>query len=155
MESSVSRDNLTKFYTEKTFMELLDNEIIRSKRYGLSLALLVMRFTPSSSEAKNYSHYQVLKKCSSIVDALIRKNDIPGRMSDKLVLAIPEKGEDGAKGMASRILDQVKDLHFTAEDYDFSISCEIGVALYPEKGKSAAELLHAAEEALESHPIKD
>jgi len=148
------RDNLTKLYNERGFKETVDKEIVRSRRYGRMLALLTMKISPHPPDVKNYESYPVLKKCSQVVNKLIRNVDIAGRVSDKLVLAIPETSETGAMGTVTRILDNLRGLHFKGEGYDYEISCEIGMSLFPGDGETVDELLKAADKALVEKPNK-
>lgn len=147
-------DNLTKFYNEEIFLQRLEQEIVRSKRYNRTLGVLLLKVDPAAGVAKNYSHYPVLKKCSTIIKKLAREIDIPGRITDKLGLVLLEATPEGALIMASRILKGVNGLRFLEEDHDFRISAAVGIANYPTDGQTAADLLKSAESALQNKPLK-
>ena len=153
MESG-TRDSLTKFYKEKPFSEMLENEIHRGKRYNRPFSILIIELETTPAGGKKYSQYPVLKQCSKVIRDLIRQDDIPGRLGDKLVVAIPESGLENAKKMAERILGELGTIEFMEDGLVVHVSASIGIAVYPENGNSPSALIGAAEKALSSAPIK-
>jgi len=148
------RDSLTKFYKEKQFTKMITDEITRAKRYGRSFSMMFIETETEPADPKNLLRYPMLRHCSKVIRELIRKVDIPGRMGDKLILGLPELGNDSAKKMAERILGELGNVEFTNDGLALRIMGKIGIAVYPESGESAELLIKAAEKALGDHPVQ-
>ena len=82
-----------------------------------------------------------LKRCLRDVDTLCR---IGG---DEFVIFLQELDAHGAEILAQRILD-VMGQPFQIDDMNFSIGCSLGIALYPEDGRTLDELIKCADSAM-------
>lgn len=151
-----AKDTLTRFYTEASFLDLLNQEIVRAKRYSRPLALLLiqLRVHPDANMRESHGQYPVLKQSSRVVRHLIRAVDIPGRMADKLVLALPETAPEGAERMAQRILGEFGTIELEEEGLSVRVEGEIGISIFPKDGESGEALLESARQAILTAPIK-
>ena len=84
---------------------------------------------------------QRLKSCLRETDTLCRLG------GDEFVIFLQELDARGAEVLAQRILDAMVDA-FQIDDMSFSVGCSIGVALYPEDGKTLDTLIKCADTAM-------
>jgi predicted signal transduction protein with EAL and GGDEF domain len=82
-----------------------------------------------------------MKRCLRDVDTLCRLG------GDEFVIFLQEIDAHGAEVLARRILD-IMGRPFQIDALSFSVGCSIGIALYPEDGKSLDELIRCADTAM-------
>jgi diguanylate cyclase (GGDEF)-like protein len=87
-----------------------------------------------------------IKRCMRDVDTLCRLG------GDEFVIFLQEIDAHGAEMLARRIMETMS-RPFHVADTDFSVSCSIGIALYPEDGGSLDELIQCADTAM--HLVKE
>lgn len=84
---------------------------------------------------------QRLQKC-------IRQIDTAARLGgDEFVLLIQEANQDGAEICARRIINELKK-PFSIDEINFTVTCSIGIALYPSDGTSMDDLIKNADSAM-------
>lgn len=77
-----------------------------------------------------------------------RKSDFVARMGgDEFVFLLPKTSRLCAINLAKRIIEQIE-VPIIIDNNKFEISASIGIAEYPEHGKSLSKILHVADEAL-------
>ncbi|MBT3067272.1 EAL domain-containing protein [Rhodoferax sp. U11-2br] len=84
---------------------------------------------------------QRIKNCLRETDTLCRLG------GDEFVIFLQELDARGAEVLAQRILDAMVEA-FQIDDMSFSVGCSIGVALYPEDGKTLDTLIKCADTAM-------
>lgn len=82
-----------------------------------------------------------IKRCLRDVDTLCRLG------GDEFVIFLQEIDAHGAEVLARRILD-IMARPFQIDELSFSVGCSIGIALYPEDGRSLDELIKCADAAM-------
>ncbi len=82
-----------------------------------------------------------IKSCLRDVDTLCRLG------GDEFVLFLQEADAPGAEACAQRVLQALAQ-PFVLDGMNFSVGCSIGVALYPEDGKTLDELIQYADTAM-------
>lgn len=82
-----------------------------------------------------------IKRCLRDVDTLCRLG------GDEFVIFLQEIDAHGAEVLARRILD-IMGRPFQIDELSFSVGCSIGIALYPEDGRSLDELIKCADTAM-------
>jgi diguanylate cyclase (GGDEF)-like protein len=87
-----------------------------------------------------------IKRCLRDVDTLCRLG------GDEFVIFLQEIDAHGAEMLARRIMESMS-RPFHIADTDFSVSCSIGIALYPVDGRSLDELIQCADTAM--HLVKE
>jgi diguanylate cyclase (GGDEF)-like protein len=76
-------------------------------------------------------------------------SDIAGRWGgEEFAVILPQDGAGGAKILAERIRESVKNTPFPTRAGELSITVSIGVATLPMHGTTPDELVHAADKAL-------
>lgn len=89
---------------------------------------------------------QRIKRCLRDVDTLCRVD------SDEFVIFLRDIDAHGAEVLARRILDQIGQ-PFQIDEMSFSVGCSMGIALYPEDGRTLDELIKCADTAM--HLVKE
>lgn len=87
-----------------------------------------------------------IKQCLRDIDTLCRLG------GDEFVIFFQEIDAHGAEVLARRILDAMG-RPFQVDGMSFSVGCSIGIALYPEDGRSLDELIKCADTAM--YLVKD
>ena len=82
-----------------------------------------------------------IKSCLRDVDTLCRLG------GDEFVIFLNDVDSHGAEALAQRILETIA-RPFLGDDISFSVGCSIGIALYPEDGRSLDELIKCADTAM-------
>jgi putative two-component system response regulator len=139
-------DGLTGVYTHGIFQAFLSEECCRCQRYEewFSLALIDVDFFGRLNVQRGpLEGDRVLKKIGEIIGACKRSVDIAARYSDDLFTVLwPKTNPQEALHSAERMRKAV-DQHFRS-----CPTISIGIAAYPEHGRTADGLINAARQAL-------
>ena len=106
-------DPLTGIFSREGFLDQVEREMLRSRRYGNPLSMAVIEIKPLQGQEEAFSE-SLLNACISYVSEVIcrsiRKTDIPGRCtaSSFAVLFTETKRED-AEYALNKLLDQAED----------------------------------------------
>ena len=112
----IVRDRLTGFFTEKYYKEGIEQEFLRAKRYERSLTFVLFKFTiPEKYHMDMF--FPIYKRIAKEVLVHTRKVDIRIRMGDKVLMALPETNEEGAKVAACKIAETLSGVEFYHETY--------------------------------------
>jgi diguanylate cyclase (GGDEF)-like protein len=89
---------------------------------------------------------QMLRETAAFLRASIRDIDHAGRYGgDEFLLILPNTDTDGARQIASRLLDLAEDATVTIDGRPFPIQLSAGIATTPEDGLTRQELLAVAD----------
>ena len=130
-------DELTGLHNRKYIQERLDQEISRSKRYGLKLSCLLfdLDFFKVVNDIYGYSWGDVLlKSVAEKLKQLIRKEDILTRYGDEEFLVIlPNTSEEQAFLFAERFRRDIERMEFipAGEEERHPITISGGISTYP------------------------
>lgn len=130
-------DELTGLHNRKYMHERLDQEISRSKRYGLKLSCLLfdLDFFKVVNDIYGYSWGDVLlKSVAEKLKQLIRKEDILTRYGDEEFLVIlPNTSEEQAFLFAERFRRDIERMEFipAGEEERHPITISGGISTYP------------------------
>jgi diguanylate cyclase (GGDEF)-like protein len=92
---------------------------------------------------------QVLKRVTAILKASARKIDIVGRYGgEEFALVLEGTDRTGARQLAERIRQEVGAQKHDSAKGAFRATLSLGVAVYPEDGKSKQDLISNADQAL-------
>ena len=130
-------DELTGLHNRKYMQERLDQEISRSKRYGLKLSCLLfdLDFFKVVNDIYGYSWGDVLlKSVAEKLKQLIRKEDILTSYGDEEFLVIlPNTSEEQAFLFAERFRRDIERMEFipAGEEERHPITISGGISTYP------------------------
>jgi diguanylate cyclase (GGDEF)-like protein len=147
------RDPLTGFYNHRFLHERLGEEVVRAQRARRPLGVLMLDLDDFKLVNDTFGHLfgdRVLTWTAEIIRATLRASDIPARYGgDEFAIILPETDHDEAVRAAERILEAFRDRPFVGEQRGpVPISASIGVATYPDAGRTPTDLIAAADRAL-------
>ena len=155
-----SHDPLTGLVNQNGFSLLLKNLLAQSVRHKRKLSCLHVEINRMTAINNSYGHAtgdKVLLQFSKQLDNIIRESDFLGAFDDNIlvrvsgtrfIIILPETDLEGAAGAAKRIIHEIERNPFHINGQNINVACNIGIANYPEHGKTETELLTRSEAAL-------
>ena len=151
IEQLASTDSLTGLSNRGQFAATLSEAIRQARRRAGSLALLVLdldRFKQINDSLGQEVADRVLLDCADRLKAITRQGDVVARIGgDQFALLVHEADIRGAESSARRALDAVAH-SCSVEGLQFSLTCSVGVALFPADGADGELLMRHAESAM-------
>lgn len=143
LQNMVMIDTLTGAFNKKFIVNTLEKMIEVSGNKGFAVLMFDLdNFKHFNDTRGHMAGDAVLKKVAAIAQASIRVLDNLGRYGgDEFVIILPGITLSEAMFVAERFRKRV-------EDADLDLSVSIGIASYPEDGKTPEELLAAADAGL-------
>jgi diguanylate cyclase (GGDEF)-like protein len=151
LRSYMVRDSLTNLLNHTAFRSVLAQEVNRSKRQNMQLALGMLDIDHFKTVNDTYGHKagdSVLKGLARLFQQRLRNYDIVGRYGgDELVTLLVNCDEQ----QSAKILDEIR-IHFSEIEFFFDkkpvyITFSCGIATFP-KIQSIEDLIDAADQAL-------
>ncbi len=146
-------DPLTGTFNRRTFLELADKEIARSRRAGSALSLVLLDLDHFKRINDQHGHVVgdgVLIRFTKIVQACLRCEDLLVRYGgEEFCVLLPDVALDGAVALAERIRQSVERTGFGGGSSPLRVTVSAGVArLGREDSDDIAHLLKRADEAM-------
>ncbi|WP_424246071.1 diguanylate cyclase (GGDEF)-like protein [Elusimicrobium posterum] len=148
-------DELTKLPVRRYFNEKLAEEIYRSKRFELTMSVIIMDIDKFKTINDTFGHHTgdiVLKKVSDAIMKSLRQTDFPCRYGgDEIMVMLPRTSGQEAKYIAKRLAERVKAIDIPVEYTNgspYKLSITQGIAVYPQDSKDAVDLFNKADRAL-------
>jgi diguanylate cyclase (GGDEF)-like protein len=147
------RDALTGLYNRRYMEEQLEKEVNRSGRDGRKLSALMIDIDHFKEFNDRHGHAAgdtVLGSVGTLLNRMGRKSDLTCRYGgEELVVLFPETRLEDALALADRLRLAIKELALEHRGQPLGpVTVSVGVATCPDDGKTAAELLRAADIAL-------
>ncbi len=147
-------DGLTGLYNQRQFRLMLKEEMVRARRYGKPLTLIMFDVDDFKAFNDTYGHFkgdQALVAVAEILRESMRECDMVFRYGGEEFIAIlPETGLEVALTAAERARRSVeeKSLDYLKGIAKRGLTVSIGVAAYPEDGLDRDALLHVVDALL-------
>jgi len=146
-------DPLTGLWNHSQFRTLLDREFLRTRRYGGTVALLMIDLDHFKAVNDTLGHEvgnQVLKRVAQHVKRAVRQTDIVARYGgEEFVVICPETAIDEAAQLAERLRRSLPEQVRLSEQPDLPIRASLGVASTEDpRVNSAADLVNLCDRAL-------
>lgn len=142
-------DSLTGLHVRRYFMVRLQEEVSRTERYDKTLSVVMADLDCFKAVNDTFGHTagdKVLKAVGEYLHASIRDVDSVGRYGgEEFVLLLPETDKAAASGLAERLRKGIAALEV---GHLPKTTISMGVATFPEDGRTAEELLQKADAAL-------
>ncbi len=151
LEEKSKRDRLTGLYNKATCEDMIRASLLGSKE-NESFAVMIIDVDRFKNVNDTYGHTagdKVLEQIGCVIRDTFKGKDICGRFGgdEFLVLLKNVKCRDDVIALGKKLSGYLKE-RTKNEVYAKDVSLSIGVALFPEHGKTFLEILGAADEAL-------
>jgi len=149
-----SIDALTGCMNRRAFMERLERELDRVRRYGTKLSVLMIDLDRFKDVNDNRGHLvgdTVLRQLGDMLRREVRSVDLAARYGgEEFIIVLPDTTPDGAMVFAERLRKRVLSKNFAESGDPLNVTVSIGVAsVSGESGAVEPETLIArADEAL-------
>lgn len=143
-----SKDALTGIYNNKTFHEIVNNVLTHQPE--LKHAMMIIDVDDFKQINDEYGHMQgdkILKWIASAISGSLRNDDVAARVGgDEFAVFMRNyKDRDNIEQLAERILHNFEKL---SKDSGITVSCSLGVAMYPDNAVNFDELYKIADSAM-------
>jgi diguanylate cyclase (GGDEF)-like protein len=124
-------DGLTQVFNKRYFMESLERELSRSRRYRRELSLIMFDIDHFKKINDSYGHLAgdaVLKQLCQVVHSKIRREDLLCRYGgEEFAILLPEIDIQNAEVTAEKIRSLVEQTPFTFEQTNIPVTISLGV----------------------------
>lgn len=145
-------DPLTGVLNRRRFIELMEHEFARSRRYETPLSLLMLDLDYFKQINDTYGHQmgdKILVTFSNTVTKNLRSIDFFARFGgEEFVVLLPQTGMEAAKQLAERICKVISQLQIPTEQGKISFSTSIGVTAIQETDTNPEEMIFRADRSL-------
>ncbi|MBI5351562.1 MAG: GAF domain-containing protein [Chloroflexi bacterium] len=147
-------DSMTGLVNRRAFDQIAETEMTRAARYKHPLSLIMIDVDSFKGYNDTYGHPagdERLKAIAGILLANVREPDVASRYGgDEFVIILPHTFKEGAVLLAERLRKsaeaQIPENSSTGEAI-VGYTLSLGVATYPDDGKTTSEILLAADNA--------
>ncbi|QIK37566.1 EAL domain-containing protein [Caldichromatium japonicum] len=151
IERLAFNDSLTGLPNRRRLDERLEFNIQLAQRAKSSFAVLFVdldRFKHINDSMGHLFGDRVLIKVAERIAQCLRHVDTVVRLGgDEFVLILHRVDTNETEQIARRLLESVAK-PFSIDGFEFTLSCSIGIAMYPEDGETADELIKNADTAM-------
>ena len=152
LKEEARTDPKTELANMKHWNQLAQAEVERARRFGRPLSVVVADFDLLRDVNNRYGHLmgdQMIRRVADAIRASLREYDVPARFGgDEFVVLMPETTLPEAMAVAERIRRGVESIVLKSGDASVPASVSVGVALFPSHGRTASDLLAAADRAV-------
>jgi len=153
LEQQAIRDPLTTLYNRRYLDDSFSRELTRAERRNSEMAVMMIDIDHFKVFNDTYGHDAgdyVIKKFGHLLANMVRGEDISCRYGgEEFTLVLNEINQQSAAKRAQALLEATRDLELQLHSQSLGqITISVGVAMYPQHGKTQSELIKAADEAL-------
>jgi diguanylate cyclase (GGDEF)-like protein len=145
-------DGLTQIFNKRYFVETLERELSRARRYDRPLALMMFDIDHFKRCNDTYGHRagdHVLRHMADIVRQRARKVDVVARYGgEEFAVILPEIDEMGAAQFAETVRAMVEQEEFSFEGRRIPLTISVGVAELKTEVANADDLIKRADARL-------
>lgn len=151
IEELAYRDALTGLPNRLLLAERVEQAIALAQRNATAFAVLFLdldRFKHINDSLGHMFGDRVLVEVAERLSGCVRQVDTAARLGgDEFVLLLNQTDTRGAETAAQRVLEALS-RPFELDEMAFSLSCSIGIALFPDDGDCMDELIKNADSAM-------
>ncbi|MBI5255602.1 MAG: EAL domain-containing protein [Burkholderiales bacterium] len=152
IEALTTTDGLTGLFNRRQLGEALTDSIRQAERNHGTLALLILdldRFKQINDSLGHDIGDRVLLDTADRLKSCLRQGDQVARVGgDQFALLVQRVDSRGAESAARRVLEAIS-RPCAVDGLQFTMTCSVGVALYPVDGDNADLLVRHAETAMQ------
>jgi len=154
VERLATLDEVTGILNRRRLFQLGRREMELSRRYGTSLAAILLDIDLFKKINDTYGHTagdRVLSGIASTISHNIREIDLFGRYGgEEFVILLPSTGAEAAREVAERVRELVAGLRFDTERGPLEVTISLGVAMLTGDIPSLVTLIDRADQAMYS-----
>ena len=144
-------DHLTGALNRRSFFDLADHELNRSRRYGKPLTAAYIdldNFKEINDQLGHHTGDELLIFVVSTIKSNIRSTDVLARFGgDEFILLLPDTNFEAAQSFFTKIQARLMD---TMRQRQWPVTYSIGAVTYTAPPESIDELIHRADELMYS-----
>ncbi len=152
MEELAARDSLTNLYLYRYFQERLLEEISRANFNKLTFSIILLDIDHFKHYNDDYGHAAgdiVLKNIAAIILKCTEPVDLVARYGgEEFAILLPNKGRKEALQLAEKIRTEIERSKFRVRRIEGRVTASLGVAVFPEGGRTREELIWTADRYL-------
>jgi len=141
-------DELTKLYNRRYFIQRLDEELQKIKRYSYNLSVLMIDIDHFKNINDTFGHSQgdqALEKLAKLIKRNIRSIDLPCRYGgDEIVIIFSFTNFEGVYEVAQRLLKKVEEHNFGTAENPLKFTISIGLLTIDNKDGTDIDSLFRA-----------
>jgi diguanylate cyclase (GGDEF)-like protein len=161
-------DSMTELYNYRYFYKRLTEEVLRAKRFGRKLALVILDIDDFKIYNDNYGHQagdQLLRQLGRLLARTVRSIDVVSRYGgEEFCVIMPESDQEECLKFMERLRKSIMNFPFKSEvihlasaqesggeEYikqEHNITVSLGGAIYPHDAQSVDRLIYCADMAL-------
>jgi len=127
-------DGLTGLANHRTFYEMLEKELWRSRRYGGSISVIMIDVDNLKQINDGYGHRigdKAIRQISRKINQCIRQIDTAARYGgDEFAVILPNTVQADAVVVAQRMVESVSSSRLTAKGEEIGLSISVGLGQY-------------------------
>lgn len=152
LEYLVNHDSLTGLLSRRRFLQDLDQEVERARRYGTYGSLLLIdldRFKEINDTFGHRAGDDVLTVVGRLLRKRLRQTDLVARLGgDEFAVLAPQTGAVEAQRVAAAVLDTLWNGPFETSGRRVRIGASIGIAPINQESPNAETVLARADQAM-------
>ncbi len=147
-------DSMTGVHNYRYFYKRLIEEILRARRFGRRLALVILDIDKFKLFNDKYGHQTgdlVLKKMAGIITSTVRSIDVVSRYGgEEFCIIMPDTDDESCAKFIERLRNEIAGLRLESEmaKDDSVVTASVGGAVYPVHASGADRLIYCADMAL-------
>ncbi len=146
------RDPLTGLFNRRYLQETLEREVARARRARQPIGVIIMDVDFFKRVNDTYGHKAgdlVLEKMGALLKSNLRAGDIPCRYGgEEFTIIMPGASLEAAVQKAEKLLKKIAALRVIYEKNEIRVTVSVGVAAFPQHGKTGEQTLICADKAL-------
>jgi diguanylate cyclase (GGDEF)-like protein/PAS domain S-box-containing protein len=153
LHTQAIRDPLTNLFNRRVMEESLDREVHRAIRYRRPLGLIMLDIDNFKAFNDSFSYAAgdtLLRELGAYLQTNTRKGDLTCRYGgEEFILILPESTPEDTVKRADQLREGVKRLRVQHQGLPLGeVTISLGIACFPQHGKSMYEMLRAVDTAL-------
>jgi diguanylate cyclase (GGDEF)-like protein len=145
-------DALTEVLNRRRFLSDLGLQLAQARRYGTRGAVLFIdldNFKAVNDRRGHWAGDRVLVGIARVLRGRLRDSDLLARIGgDEFVILLPHTDSGQARGVATQLLEAIGSQRSLLEGETVVLTASVGIALFPEHGSTATDLLANADAAM-------
>lgn len=150
--SQSTTDALTGLPNRVLFGDRVQQEVTRARRAGGRVAVMIIdldRFKDVNDALGHHAGDVMLREIATRLRAGLRESDTVARLGgDEFAVLLPQAPDAEGLGRLATIVSEAIAVPIPVQDLLLDIESSIGIAVYPDHGDDASELLQRAEVAM-------